>query len=82
MLCDACSVLRFDDAKFGGFEGDCGVLEFPDDEQQQYFDLEYDRRDLLPHLPNLELSANAGCQFCKVLRGSNPYAWLEQQQGN
>ncbi|KAI1385787.1 heterokaryon incompatibility protein-domain-containing protein [Hypoxylon trugodes] len=30
----------------------------------------YDREDTLPGLPNLAISANAGCEFCRFLRDS------------
>jgi hypothetical protein len=79
-LCDACSVLRFKDKRFGGFEIDNGVLAFPDDDKEQVLDLEYDRHDFLPLLPELKKSAEAGCPFCGALRAATLTLGLEDHE--
>ena len=75
-LCHACSVLRFDDGAFGGFEED-GVLRFPNDDGNLHFDLEYNQCDSLPHLPVLKNSAETGCSFCGALRDATLTLGLE-----
>lgn len=67
-LCDSCSVLRLPDKRFGGFEGVNGVLAFPNEDEG--LDLEYNRHDTLPFLPELKASAEAGCPFCGALRAA------------
>ncbi|KAF2650788.1 HET-domain-containing protein [Lophiostoma macrostomum CBS 122681] len=67
-LCEACSVIRFDDGQFGGCAGEDGHLHFPDDEEGKEFNLGTTHKDSLPLLPSMKASAEAGCSFCGALR--------------
>ena len=71
-LCERCSVICFDDGKFGGFEATSKtghpILKFDVDDDEERFKLDYDFKDILPHLPGLRYTAEAGCGFCGLLR--------------
>ena len=71
-LCERCSVIRFDEVNLGGYEGvsESGQprLKFDIKEMKKVFALDYSHKDILPELPGLQSSAEAGCGFCKVLR--------------
>jgi hypothetical protein len=71
-LCDKCSVLRFDDTIVNGYEAEAEdghhYLKSDDDDETVRFWLDYHHTDLLPDLPWLKASAEAGCAFCGQLR--------------
>jgi hypothetical protein len=71
-LCGQCSVLRFEDRRFGGAEKEDlasnPVLTFGNEDTQKEFKLDYTFSDSLPGLPDLKASAEGGCAFCKALR--------------
>jgi hypothetical protein len=71
-LCEECSVIHFDERKLGGYEGlsESGqpILQFDAKDVNKQLALNYSHEDVLPDLPGLQNSAEAGCGFCKVLR--------------
>jgi hypothetical protein len=76
-LCERCKVLEFDDRDLGGFEmissngerylnfRESGLLN-----SERSLSLKYALEDQTPHLPQLKASAEAGCEFCRLLRQS------------
>jgi hypothetical protein len=73
-LCLKCAAIRFDDEQFGGYvtENASGdhELTFGDGYEDIEFVPEYKHEDLLPDLPRLEVSSQAGCDFCRALRAA------------
>lgn len=83
-FCQQCKVLQFDDSICGGYVGRSdtneAVLSFADDQilewessagtKERILQLDYNRRDILPDMPGLKRTADAGCQFCSFLRRS------------
>jgi hypothetical protein len=71
-LCEKCSVIRFDEENLGGYEGisDSGqpMLTFDIKHKKKILALDYYHEDVFPELPGLQISAEAGCGFCKMLR--------------
>jgi hypothetical protein len=71
-LCDKCSVLRFEDKCIDGYEAEDEdghrYLKSNDDDKMMRFWLDYQHTDLLPDLPRLKASAEAGCVFCGQVR--------------
>jgi hypothetical protein len=70
-LCDKCSVLYIDDKALGAHEAeryDGSFMSFDNDDLFLALQLDYQHTDLLPELPDLEVSAISGCAFCAALR--------------
>lgn len=69
-----CQKIKFDDEELGGFmstsEDGNPILQFDDDDRERTFDLDFWCEDVLPDLPRLKGSAEAGCDFCKFLRNA------------
>lgn len=86
-LCERCLVICFDDGKFRGFEATSKtgqpILKFGVDDGEERFELDYYFKDILPHLPGLRYTAEAGCGFCGLLRDAilelklHPIGYLE-----
>jgi hypothetical protein len=91
-LCERCSILRFDDKAFGGYESEDEdgrpILKIREEDRENvtwgylksryhapdrrcaYLLLDFNLLDTLPHLPELEKSADSGCEFCGILRSA------------
>jgi len=73
-LCEKCSVLRINDKELGGHrtQNDDGEDTPGLFSGQTVFEqhLDYEHCDLLPDLPYLRDTAEAGCAFCAMLRNS------------
>ncbi|KAI0015261.1 heterokaryon incompatibility protein-domain-containing protein [Xylariomycetidae sp. FL0641] len=72
-LCESCKLLKFDDEALGGSEScpssNGGThLVFDDNDQTRFFPIAYRFDDIFPELPNLAISASAGCPCCSSLR--------------
>jgi hypothetical protein len=82
VLCDKCSVIRFNDMNLGGYKSTSNsgepFLAFGKDkgkvrvgsELRDQLELEYMHHDRLPDLPFLKASAESGCAFCAALRNA------------
>lgn len=73
-LCEECSVLRIDDRELAIHQAQNHDGEdspsFPSDGKSSRHWLDYDHCDLLPDLPYMRASAEAGCAFCAMLRSA------------
>ncbi|KAH7139399.1 heterokaryon incompatibility protein-domain-containing protein [Dendryphion nanum] len=79
-LCSKCSVLQFNDSNFGvqGYKGApsestdeyLSIRTESDSSSPKKVKLNYTHEDHLPELCGLLQSAEAGCDFCHLLRGS------------
>jgi hypothetical protein len=74
VLCEKCSVIRFNDKELGGYEltyrsGE-NVLAFGGVGFDKRLQLQYMHRDRVPGLLCLKASAEAGCAFCAALRNA------------
>ncbi|KAL1852407.1 hypothetical protein VTK73DRAFT_9229 [Phialemonium thermophilum] len=71
-LCDRCQTLDFNDEELGGFV-DCDssgypALAFDRDHRERVFPTRWRCKDQFPGLPELKAAAEAGCEFCALLR--------------